>query len=92
MSTKTDTEEAQVKNPPKQKLGEDDEQVLSDVCGEGAVPDSVVDLYIRIKLLKDRIQPGPMSPEGVAFIVARGELADGKLAPGERVADPLKEE
>lgn len=36
-------------------------------------------IWTRFKNLKDRLQPGRLSPEGHAFVAVLADLVDGKL-------------
>jgi len=36
-------------------------------------------IYKALKSKKDKLQPGRLSPEGMAFVVVLSDMADGKL-------------
>jgi len=41
--------------------------------------DNMVLIYKDFKLRKDRLQPGRLTPEGLAFVSVLAEMADGNL-------------
>jgi len=41
--------------------------------------DNAVAIYKAFKLQKDRLQPGPLTPEGFAFVAIMAGFADGTL-------------
>lgn len=40
---------------------------------------NMISIYRAFKSRKDRIQPGRLSPEGLAFVATLAEMADGNL-------------
>ena len=46
---------------------------------QGRLPDSLVAAYVEFKGRKDRVQPGPMTAEGYAFVDMLAALSVGTL-------------
>jgi hypothetical protein len=44
------------------------------------LPDSLVSIYQELKLRKDRLYPGRMSPEGLAIVALLADVQDGKVS------------
>jgi len=41
--------------------------------------DNMVNIYRAFKTRKDRLQPGRLTPEGLAFVAVLADMADGKI-------------
>jgi len=54
------------------------------------LPDVTVAVYKRFKLLKDRIHPSRLTPEGFATVAVLGEIAQGKF--GGEVAEVAEQD
>ena len=46
---------------------------------EGLLPDNIVNIYKRFKFLKDRVNPGRLTSEGLAMVVTMADIVDGRI-------------
>ena len=71
---------AQTPEAPKEdnRVDESTLLMLQDM-GIGKPSENFVRFYQRVKILKDKVQPGRLSPEGVAIVASLAEMVNRTL-------------